>query len=139
MTSVLTTLRTRIPASARERVYVVAAALVALLASWGAIDVSVVPQWTALVLATITLSFAILHSTSTIRTALYSVLLVTQGVAQVYGIGTDVQWTSILGLAAAVLGLSIAAAKTPTTTPGEYSNVRDHPYPYQGDNGSYLS
>lgn len=137
MTSVLTILRTRIPASARERVYVVAAALVALLASWGAIDVSVVPQWTALVLATITLSFAILHSTSTIRTALYSVLAVTQGVAQVYGIGTDVQWTSILGLAAAVLGLSVAAAKTPTAIEGEYSSVRDRLY--YGDDGRYLS
>lgn len=135
--AILDSIRAFIPAAARERVYVVSAALVALLASWGAIDVAVVPQWTALVLATVTLAFAVLHSTSTIRTALYSVLLVTQGVAQVYGIGSDLQWTSIIGLVAAVLGLTFAAAKTPTAIDGEYSNVRDRTY--SGDDGSYLS
>lgn len=112
--SVLDKLRSAVPASARERVYVIAAAAVTLLASWGTIDAATAPAWAALVASAVTLAFAILHSTSTVRTALYSTLLTVQGVAQVYGILSDVQWASIAGLAAAVLGLSVAAAKSPT-------------------------
>lgn len=112
--SVLDTLREAIPPTARERIYVIAAAAVAVLASWGGIDAATVPAWSALVVSVITLGFAILHSTSTVRTALYSLLLAGQGVAQVYGIFSDEKWSSIVALAASVLGLSVAAAKTPT-------------------------
>ncbi len=112
--SMLDTVRTAIPAEARERVYIIAGAAITLLASWGVVDAAAVPAWAALAAAVIALGFAILHSTSTVRTALYSVLLAVQGVAQLYGIFTDTQWASIAGLAAAVLGISVAAAKTPT-------------------------
>lgn len=112
--SALDSIRAAIPAEARERVYVIAAAAITLLASWGAVDAAAVPAWAALAASVITLVFAILHSTSTVRTALYSVLLAVQGVAQLYGIFTQTQWASIAGLVAAVLGLSVAAAKTPT-------------------------
>lgn len=134
--SMLDTVRTAIPAEARERVYIIAAAAITLLASWGVVDAAAVPAWAALAAAVITLGFAILHSTSMVRTALYSVLLAVQGVAQLYGIFTDTQWASIAGLAAAVLGTSVAAAKAPTPIsngvltvslePDEFRTVREH-------------
>ncbi len=134
--SMLDTVRTAVPAEARERVYIIAAAAITLLASWGVVDAAAVPAWAALAAAVITLGFAILHSTSTVRTALYSVLLAVQGVAQLYGIFTDTQWASIAGLAAAVLGVSVAAAKAPTPIsngvltvslePDEFRTVREH-------------
>lgn len=125
--SLLDSIRTAVPASARERTYVIAAAAVALLASWGAVDAAAAPAWTALVVSFVTLGFAILHSTSTVRTALYSTLLAVQSVAQLYGIFTDGQWASIAGLAAAVLGLTVAAAKTPTMIDGDIVSVTDYP------------
>lgn len=111
---VLDRIRSAIPAEARERLYVIAAAAVTMLASWGVVDAAAVPAWAALAAAVITLGFAILHSTSTVRTALYSLLLAGQGVAQLYGILTETQWASIGGFVAAILGITVAAAKTPT-------------------------
>lgn len=115
--TILDRIRFAIPDSIRERVYVVAAALVALLASWGAIDQTQVPQWTALAVSVVTLMFAILHSASTVRTAFYAVLLALQGISQAYGILTESQTASILGFAAAVLGITVAASKTVGTDP----------------------
>jgi hypothetical protein len=123
--SILTTARSIVPAETREKFYVVAGAAVALLASWGVVDQEVVQQWSAFAVAVVSLVFAILHSTSTVRTTLYTVLLAGQGVAQVYGILTESQWSSILGLAAAVLGIAVAAAKAPTTIDGEVVSVSD--------------
>ena len=68
--SMLDTVRAAVPAAARERLYVIAAAAVTLLASWGVIEVTTVPAWVALAASVVTLAFAILHSTSTLRTAL---------------------------------------------------------------------
>jgi hypothetical protein len=108
----LTKIRSVIPASARERWYVVSGALVTFLASWGLLEASTAPAWIGLVTATITLLFAVLYSTSTVRTALYSVLLAVQGVAGLYSILGESQWAAIVALAAVLLGTGTAAAKT---------------------------
>ncbi|MDZ7914063.1 MAG: hypothetical protein U5O16_19850 [Rhodococcus sp. (in: high G+C Gram-positive bacteria)] len=95
-----------------------------------------------LVLATITLAFAILHlHLHHPHTALHSVVLVAQGGAQVYGASAPrVQWTSIIGLAAAVLSWAIAAAKErrPRPRASTRTSVITRT-PYRGDDGSYLS
>lgn len=77
----LDSIRTAVPASARENWYRYGGAIIVFLASWGYIDTAVVTQWTALVLGVITLLFAALHSTSSVRTALYLLLVAVQGVA----------------------------------------------------------
>ncbi|MCW2089459.1 UNVERIFIED_ORG: urea transporter [Rhodococcus erythropolis] len=112
-------LRALIPAAARGRVYVTATALVALLHANGLISEDAGDQWAALAIAVVTLMFAILHSTSKVRTALYSAALAVQGVAQVYGVWTDTQWAGVLALVAALLGISVAAARTPTGSDAE--------------------
>ncbi|MBP2208153.1 hypothetical protein JOJ86_005879 [Rhodococcus percolatus] len=123
--SALTAIRTAVPAQAREKFYVVAGAVVALLASWGVVGESVTQQWTAFAVSVVALVFAIIHSTDSWRTGLYGTLLAAQGLGQVYGLLTESQWASILGLAAAVLGIAVAAAKTPTVIDGEVEHVSD--------------
>lgn len=112
MSFLLGRLRLIVPAASRERFYSVATTVITVLASYGALDSSQVAQWTALCGALVTLLFAAVHSTSSWRTGLYSMLAAGQGVAQLYGLATDTQWASVLGLAAAVLGITVAAAKT---------------------------
>lgn len=123
--SALASIRTAVPAAAREKFYVVAGAVVALLASWGVVDQSVTQQWTAFAVSVVALVFAIIHSTDSWRTGVYGTLLATQGLGQVYGVLSEAQWASVLGLAAAVLGIAVAAAKTPTVIDGEVLAVTD--------------
>lgn len=106
--------RTRnfLPESARESWYRIGGALVIFFGSWGYLDGSEVQQWSALVAATVTLLFAALYSTSTVRTALYLFLVAVQGVAGLYGILDDQRWGGIVTLAAFALGVTTAAAKT---------------------------
>lgn len=110
----LDTLRTKIPAGARDTWYRYGGALIVFLGSWGLMDASSVPQWSALVVGAITLLFAALHSTSNVRTSLYLALVAVQGVAGLYGILGDQKWGAILQLAAIVLGVATAASNTPT-------------------------
>ncbi len=119
----LDSIRTAVPASARENWYRYGGAIIVFLASWGYIDTAVVTQWTALVLGVITLLFAALHSTSSVRTALYLLLVAVQGVAGgVFGILNEQRWGAIITLAALFLGVATAAAKTPM--PVEFQGVR---------------
>lgn len=110
----LAKLRAVLPPEARERLYVLVAPIVALLASVGLLDASMAAQWSALVVSFVTLLFALLHSTSTLRTALYGVLAAVAPIAQVFGILTGQQWASILFIVATLLGVATAAAKAPT-------------------------
>ncbi|MDI9914338.1 hypothetical protein [Rhodococcus sp. IEGM 1379] len=120
--SILDSIRKLVPASARENWYRYGGAAIVLLASWGYIDTTVVAQWSALVLGVITLLFAALHSTSSVRTALYLLLVAVQGVAGgVFGILNGQQWGAIVTLAGLVLGVATAAAKTPT--PVEFQGI----------------
>lgn len=130
--AVLDTLRTKIPAGARDSWYRYGGALIVFLGSWGAMDVSTVPQWSALVAGVVTLLFAALHSTSSWRTGLYLLLVAVQGVAGLYGILGDEKWGAILALAAVVLGVATAASNTPTgeVIDVEPDRVADTELPY---------
>lgn len=110
----LTWLRSVIPADARERYYVIVAPVITLLASYGLLEASTVSSWTSFVLSIASLLLAIIHSTSSIRTAFYGLLAAGASVLQVYGMATDSTISTVLFIAATLLGITTAAAKTPT-------------------------
>lgn len=99
----------------RERLYIIAAALMTVLVSFGVLDDQKAAQWTALVVAILTAIFAIVNSESHWRTALYGVTTAAAVVFQSYGILGEAHWAAITGLVAALLGVTTAAAKAPTT------------------------
>lgn len=104
--------RTLVPASARATWYAVASALVAALVAWGVLDSAAAPAITGVAVAVVTLIFALLHSTSPWRQALYGVAAAL-GVLGVYlGWGSQVQFDALLAIAAPVLGIGAAAATT---------------------------
>lgn len=108
----LDVLRGVIPPTAREKFYVVVAALVGVLG----FTEGEAAVWTQVGVAAVTLLFALLYSSSTVRASLYAVLVAVSTAGQLYGYFTETQWASYLGLAAALLGIATAAAKAPTTT-----------------------
>ena len=110
-------IRTSIPAQSRATVYAVAAAIVTALVSWGVLDDAAAPAVAGVATAVVTLAFAVIHSTSPWRQALYSLMAALTGLMVYLGYGTDVQWESILAVVAPVLGIGTAAA---TTGGGEY-------------------
>lgn len=97
----------------RERLYIVAAALMTVLVSFGVLNDNQAALWSSLVVAIIGAIFAIVNAETNWRLALYTVA----GAAalfQAYGILGDANWAAITGLVAALLGVSTAAAKAPT-------------------------
>ncbi|MFI7168530.1 phage holin [Rhodococcoides fascians] len=126
--AILDPIRSKIPATARERWYVIAGVISTLLVGLKVLDQATAAAWLSLVIATITLAFALLYATSTWRVGLYGLLIAVQGVAQLYGIFNGSLWAAIIGLAATLLGTATAAAKTPTTVDGEVVSVRDTEY-----------
>lgn len=97
----------------RERIYDTVGAAVVLLGGWGLVDQADGAVIAQVILAAVALLFAILHSTSGIRTALYGLLVAVQAVFGLWSIGTDAQWAGVLAIAAAVLGTQVAAGRTP--------------------------
>lgn len=106
-------IRSAIPAAFRERAYVVVTAIVGLFAAQGVVTEAAAPVWISVGAAAVTLFFAVLYATDTVRLSLYALLGTLSTLGQLYGYFTEAQWSSYLGLAAALLGLSLAAAKTP--------------------------
>lgn len=111
----------------RERAYVLVGAIVTGLTSMSLVDAGTATAWGSLVVSALTLAIALLHSTSTWRSALYSFMLAMQAVAGVYGILTENAWGLIIQITAALLGLGTAAAKTPTPLIGETHTVPRRP------------
>lgn len=99
----------------RERLYIVSGALMTVLVAFGVLTDQQSAQWGALVVAIVTAIFAIVNSESNWRTALYYVAGAAAVLLQGYGILGQERWAAILGLVAALLGSSTAAAKAPTT------------------------
>lgn len=97
----------------RERFYNTVGAAVVLLGSYGLVDGNTAATVAQLVLAAAALLFAILYSTSELRTAIYGVLAAAQAVAALWHIGSGPKWAAILSIAAAVLGTQIASGRTP--------------------------
>ena len=111
----LETIRAAVPATLRERLYTYVAAAVFLVSGLGYISNTVAALWAAVVTASITLAFALLHSTSPWRTALYGFLAPIAPLALWYSIGTETGWTAVLTFAALIFGVTKAAVNTSTT------------------------
>lgn len=111
----LETIRTAIPETARVRLYTYVAAGVLLLSGLGYVADSVASLWSAVGISSVTLAFALLHSTSPWRTALYGFLVALAPLALWYSIGTATGWAAVLGFAATVFGITKAASNTITT------------------------
>lgn len=104
-----------VPAGARATWYAVSSAIVVALVAWGVLDEAAAPAVSGVVVAVVTLVFALLYSTSPWRQALYGVAAAL-GVLGVYlGWGTEAQFDSLLAVIAPLLGIGTAAA---TTNPG---------------------
>ena len=113
--SVLNTVRTAIPATTRAKYYTYVAAGVLLLSGLGVVTDTVASLWSAAGLASVTLVFAVLHSLSPWRTALYTFLATLAPLALWYSIGSATQWVAVLSFAATVFGITKAASNTATT------------------------
>lgn len=109
----MNTLTTIVPAGARATWYAVGSAIVTALVAWGILDDTLAPAVTGVIIAAVTLLFAVLHSTSPWRQALYGVAAAIGVLGVALGWGTDVQVEALLAVVAPVLGLGAAAATTP--------------------------
>lgn len=103
----------------RERLYIIAAALMTVLVSFGVLTEANAAQWTAAVIAAITAIFAIVNSENNVRATLYGFAGTIAVLFQSYGVLTESHWAAITGLVAAILGVSTAAAKSPAETPAK--------------------
>lgn len=107
-------IRALVPPAAREQYYTYAAAAIMLLAGLGYISQTLAALWTAAAGASITLLFALLHSLSPWRTALYGLLAAAAPLAIWYSIGSERGWVAAVAFAGVVLGVTKAAANTST-------------------------
>lgn len=106
-------LRLLISPEKRGYIHALAVAILGYIALTGNLTDSTSTLIVALVVAGFDLALALLHSTSTVRTALYGLALAAQPVALAFHFGNDAQWTGGVAILAAVLGGAVAAAKTP--------------------------
>ncbi|QDF20069.1 holin [Corynebacterium phage Lederberg] len=113
-------IRDTIPANSRATFYAIAAALVTALVSWGVLDDAAAPAVVGVATAVVTLAFAVIHSDSPWRMALYSLAAALTVLATYLGYGTDAQWETILATVAPVLGIGTAAATTGDHYVGEH-------------------
>lgn len=107
-----------IPASYRETVYRIVAAVVTGLTATGALTVDKAYLWTQLGLATVTLLFALLYAGTALRAAFYAAITAGSAVLLAYGVAKGIDWPIIVGAIGQALGVATAAAKaqTPAST-----------------------
>lgn len=98
----------------RGQFYAAAAAVVVALASFGLIATSLVPVVTGVVLAVLTLIYAFINADATKNKAIYALCAAVGALFISLGYMSDHQQQALLALAAPVLGITYAAAKTPT-------------------------
>lgn len=110
------TIKNVIPASARGTAYAMVAAIAPALIAWGVLDEVKAAAVVGVLTALVTLLFAILHSTSGVRTAVYAVIGAVTAALTAWGYGSGAQWDTVLAIVAPALGAGYAAANTPTNT-----------------------
>ncbi|MBM4708712.1 hypothetical protein GS504_24475 [Rhodococcus hoagii] len=105
-------LRRLIPATSRERIYTYTVAIVMMLVGLGYLSNTLAALWIAVLGASVTLIFALLHSLSPWRTALYGLLAAAAPLLLWYSIGTEQGWAAVLGFAGVLFGITTAATNT---------------------------
>lgn len=126
-TSLLDQLRAKVdgivPASARETLYRVVAAVVTALTATGTLAADKAYLWTQLGVSTVTLLFALLYAGTSIRTALYTVAAAGGALVLAYGILKGVDWAIIVGSVGQALGVVTAAAKAQAPAESQVGGV----------------
>lgn len=100
----------------RGRIYATVAAIVGALVTFGVVSTSIAPLIVGLVLSVITLGMAIVNSKNTVRTAIYGVCAAVGALLVALGIIDGAQTDALIAIAAPLLGITLAAAKTPAQT-----------------------
>lgn len=108
------TIKNLIPASSRGTFYSCIAAIAPALIAWGILDEVKAAAIGGVLTAVVTLLFAVVHSTSNIRSAIYLLLGALTVALTAWGYGTGAQWDAMLNIVAPALGVAFAAANTPT-------------------------
>lgn len=107
-------IRTWLRPETRGVVYTVAAAAVAALVTFGVISSTLAASVAGVVVGVITLIYAIIHSESNIRSVIYGLSAAIGALLVTLGTFTDEESEALLAVVAPVLGITLAAAKTPT-------------------------
>lgn len=115
----MTNVRNWLRPETRGTVYTVAAAVVAALVTFGVISSTMAAPIAGVVIATITLIYAIANSDSNIRTVIYGLCVAVGILFVTLGTLSDNESEALLAIVAPVLGITLAAAKTPTKSEEE--------------------
>jgi hypothetical protein len=104
------------PPSRRETIARVISAVIMGLTATGALTADKAALWTQLGVAAVGLLFALLYAGTSIRAALYSVIIVASSLLAVYGIAQNVDWAIIIASVGQAFGITTAAAKAQPPT-----------------------
>ena len=114
----------------RGQFYAVASGFVVLLSSLGLMSVSYVPAITGVVVAVLALIYAYVNSDVAKNKVIYTLCAAIGGLLITLGYVTDNETQAVLAFVAPVLGISYAAAKTPTNN--NTVTIADGPDPEKG-------
>lgn len=98
----------------RGTVYTVAAAVVAALVVFGVLSSTLAAPIAGVAVAGITLLYAIIHSESNLRSVIYGTCVAVGALFVTLGTISNSESEALLAVVAPVLGITLAAAKTPT-------------------------
>lgn len=105
----------KVPASKRGYFHSVAAAAMVLLATFSWLDQNLLLAIGVAVVAAIDLALVLAYTRAAWRKALYPLLYAVGPILVIVGVANEFQVGAVIGLAVAILGTQIAAAKTPAT------------------------
>lgn len=109
----MTRLRTMFPTTIRGTLHAVSGPAVVAIMAYGVATDTMAAAIVATVVAVTDLLLAMVHAETTARTLIYPALAAVAGLLMNLGVATDDQLYALLGVAAAVLGHSVAARYTP--------------------------
>jgi len=112
-------IRTWLKPETRGTVYTVAAAVVAALVVFGILSSTMAGAIAGVVVAGITLLYAIIHSESNLRTAFYALCVAVGAFFVTLGSITGDEADALLAIIAPVAGITLAAAKAPAKSEEE--------------------
>lgn len=109
------TIRTWLKPETRGTLYTVAAGVVAALVTFGVLSTTLAASVAGVAVGVITLIYAIVHSESNLRTVIYGLCAAVGALLVTLGAFSNDESDALLAVVAPVLGITLAAARTPTT------------------------
>lgn len=105
----------KIPADKRGYFHSIAAAAMVVLATFSWIDQNLLLAVGVAIVAAIDLALVLTYTRNAWRKALYPLLYAAGPILVIVGVANELQVGAVIGLAVAILGTQVAAAKTPAT------------------------